>query len=673
MKKQITFEDSPVIIVVGGGPAGAFFAIQMLKKARDSGKSVNITIIEKKKGLQSYPASASITYNKECNYCAGGISPRLVDALERTGIVLPDRIIQNKVASLIVQGHWKNIELRVPDQRKMYSVFRGTRLQGENNKHTNFDSYLLARAVELGVNVVTAEVYDIKYSSNNKPVVSYRLENDTNNQDESKEADFVVLAGGVNHTLGKKLETLQLFKSLRKLNPNFSPPKVRKALIFELEVLDRFASFQEREIHFVEYGSKHLKIEMSSLIPKGRFITVVLLGRSIDRSKLSDSLEIIKKFIELPHIRRILPQNIKLKPACVCNPNMTVRAARNPSEHRIAIIGDMVISRLYKDGIYSAYLTASALVDTMMDVGIDSRSLRKNFLPTIKMFTRDNWYGRCIFLLHQITFSSPVLSRILYQAILTERKTKPRRKRRLAKILWNIASGDDSYRNSLISMFYPITIWSIFTDGLLITIRNYLTELVFGLKWQGFGRYPTGLHKEDFEFKRQEFFCVLNLHQLKQRNDFESMYSIKIKADRWKIISQVGKLGDSDMEYFKPRMIKIKRIGGFANEVGCLIQYNLPFSFLSFSLMLKKIVAEKYLIYRVTTGFPRDGILVFNIDEIEDGIFQLYIYVAFNFPHKKNLLKKLFWYCFKIFFPGFAHDVLWNHSLCKLKDIIETD
>jgi hypothetical protein len=52
-------------------------------------------------------------------------------------------------------------------------------------------------------------------------------------------------------------------------------------------------------------------------------------------------------------------------------------------------------------------------------------------------------------------------------------------------------------------------------------------------------------------------------------------------------------------------------------------------------------------------------------------VFLLTIYVAFNFPRSANPLKHGYWRLFGLLFPAFTHDVLWNHSLCKLKDVIE--
>ena len=41
--------DPATIVVVGGGPASAFFAMAMLKRARQLGKTVDLLILEKKK------------------------------------------------------------------------------------------------------------------------------------------------------------------------------------------------------------------------------------------------------------------------------------------------------------------------------------------------------------------------------------------------------------------------------------------------------------------------------------------------------------------------------------------------------------------------------------------------------------------------------------------------
>ena len=671
--KGFGLKDGSRIAIIGGGPAGSFFAIQFLKQAGSLDKKINITIIEKNINLNLQENSPLFSCKEGCNYCAGGISPKLAAALEKESLYLPEEIIADRINSLTIHGHWKNIELKVPDHKKMYSVFRGSRPKGRSNKFTNFDSFLLEKAKEAGAKIVSGEAYDVRYSDEQILTVFYKLNQDRYKVQETIEVDFIVFAGGVNQIPGEPLERQPILKTIQATIPGFHPPKVRKALISEVELRKDFRDFLEGEIFFVEYGSKVLKIEMSSLLPKNKYITVVMLGKSIDRAKPPEKVYLLREYLQLPQVKRIFPQSVENTFACACNPNMTVGVAKNPIGNRTAVIGDMAVSKLYKDGIYSAYLMASSLARTILDTGISYKSLKRGYWPTIKKIKSDNSFGKVVFMLNRVVFSNPMLSRILYQAVLTERKNKPQRSRRLADILWKIASGDGTYKASLISMFHPMSILSILVGGLLITIRNYLTERIFGLKWRDFGRYPTGLHREDFEEKKKAFIQAVFGNTSNFYSEFESMYSITIKSDRKKVFNYLGTFGDKDRKYFRPRMIRVKRIAGSPNEIGCELQYKTPFKFLDFNLVLENVINEKYLIYRVKDGFAKDGILVFNLEEISTRVLMLYIYVGFNFVKGKRLTEKIGKYFLRLFFPGFIHDVLWNHSLCKLKNTIETE
>jgi hypothetical protein len=350
---------------------------------------------------------------------------------------------------------------------------------------------------------------------------------------------------------------------------------------------------------------------------------------------------------------------------------MTVGVARHPFGHRIALIGDMVVSRLYKDGIFSAYVTASALADCILEAGADRASLKKGYWSVVKGFQLDNRFGGMVFLLNRLTFSHPVLSRIAYQAVLTERRTKPGHQRRLANTLWRMASGDDTYRRILGSMFHPATIWLILVGGVLVTARNYLTERVFGLNWTGLGRYPTGVPTEDVQRKRRELVEVLGIPSCRRSAEFERTYSIKVKADQARVFLELGKFGDRDRRYFKPRLVNVHRTAGNANEVGSTIRYDVSPRWLSFRVVLEKVIAARYLLYRVEDGFAQGGILAFDIDSKDEGLCLLSIYVAFDFPKRRNPFRRIAWSLFRLAFPAFVHDVLWNHSLCELKHLVE--
>lgn len=665
--------DPARVVVVGGGPAGAFFSIALLRRARQLGRRVEIRILERKKELHFYTDSSPLACREGCGHCAGAISPRMADVLSELDLSLPEEIVAGHVELLAVHGDWKTNVLPVPEGRRMLSVFRGSRPKSRPGRYANFDAFLLDKAVEEGAAVVQGEVQDIRYSDDGTPLVTYQSTKDATGSSDEIEADFIVVAAGVNQTPGMDLDTAPLVRSIQNVLPRFRPPKVRKTLICELETDEKSARFMEGQTHFVQYGSKDLKIELSFLMPKGRYVTVVLIGQSVDQAKPGESVGLVEEFLSLPHVRRVFPGTIELTRVCQCNPNMTVGPAASPIGDRIAVVGDMAASRLCKDGIYSAYLTATALANSVLEVGMDRRSLRKSYLPVIRGLNVDNRFGAIVFLLNRITFSRPRLSRCLYQAVLTEIKTKRKGNRRLSDALWRIASGDDTYRSIFLSMLHPVSIKRIVVGGVFITIRNYLTELVFGLKWHGFGRYPTGVPREDVAEKRRELLSVLGHDPPPRPPQFEKLYSIEIRSTEEKIWDQLGKFGSEDQEYFAPRLIKVSRPFGEPNEAGSTIRYDVFISRLSFNMALEKVVPNRYLIYRVQDGFAQGGIFVFDIHRRENGACLLSIYVAFDFPRAKGLLKRMAWRLFRSCFPAFPHDVAWNHSLCKLKDVVEDE
>jgi flavin-dependent dehydrogenase len=699
--RHLSLPDPALIAVVGGGPAGSFFAIRILRGARRLGREVKVVIFEKKREICFYQPTEFCSW-EGCNYCAGGISPRLADTLRENGLELPEEIVEGRAAEVIVHGDWKSVELPVPEGRTMLSVFRGSRPRGREGRYTNFDTFLLRTASDEGAVVTSAEVTDISYSASGRPVLTYRLLESTEAEDPSAapvgslqqtlEADFAVLAAGVNRRPGMDVASDPLFQSLQDLIPGFRPPRVRQTVIAELEAEDgQPLAVLEGEVHFAQYGSRDLEIEMSSLIPKDRWITVALVGWAIDQASPSELPHLVERFVELPHIRRLLPQGTRFRPACGCHPNMTVGAAHRPFASRIAVTGDMAVSRLYKDGLYSAYVTTAALADCLLEHGIDARCLGRWYAPVTKRFHVDNRYGRAVFLLSSAVFRHPALSRVLYQAILTERKSRPRDRRRLAGVLWRTASGDDSYRRILLAMLHPVSWWLIVTGGLLATMRNKLTEQIFGLRWSEVGRYPTGVPLEEVARKRRELFAMQGWGPPTRSPHVERMYSIRIRDRPETIFRELGSFGEPDRAYLKPRFLRVTRTDGTPNHVGTIIRYEIGLRAggwerikthplrdrlrarpLSFSVRLEQAVPDRYLLYRILDGFGRGGTFAFDINEVKPGLSLLTTYVGFDFPRGRGLLGRCGWRLLRLIFPAYAHDVLWNHSLCLIKSLAES-
>jgi len=577
-------------------------------------------------------------------------------------LLLPSQIIMDKATLINVIADWKTISLDV--LKDMVSVYRGSKPIGRTNSNYNFDSFLLESACKEGVHLINSEVTDLEYSEDGRIYLSYK------DSTQNIKADFVAFAGGVNGSMGKSLDPgKNPVAYLQKVIQGFRPPKVRRTLIFELTLPDNERSIHKikGELSFILHGSRNLKLEMISIVPKGKYITVVLIGPVIDKSGSKDNLMIINRFMQLPHIQRIFPPDVILKSICICNPNLTTGVAKHPYGNRIGIVGDMLTSNLYKDGIGSAYEISDRIAKVVLERGIDKRSLRSGFGPIIRKYKINNTLGKLVFLFIRICFNNTLFSRIIYQAVITERKDTTRNKRRLEKILWNIASGEDNYRNIILNMYHPLVIWSIIYGGLFITLRNYITELLFGLKWGNFARQTTGVPKEIFEEKTRVILEDLGKTRGVSSLDFRRMYSIRMSSPREKIFKELGKFGDFDRMYFKPRFIDVTRVSGEANIPGSIVRYNIFLKALSFNLCLVRAIPGELIHYEIMDGFGKGGILQFEIDTfIKDNVtigseYMLSIYVGFNFS--SLLLKYLF--------PSFMHDVLWNHSLCQLKGIIE--
>ncbi len=663
---RIRLEDGARVAVVGGGPAGSFFSILLLREARSLGRKLDVRIIERRGGLTLDDPIRPGRPATGCNFCAGGISPRMNDILASLGLSLPEIVVKNTVHTITIQSHWKNLELRVPEGREMYSVYRGARPAARSDRSANFDTFLLDAARQEGARIVTAEAEGAARQSDGRPTIT-TFDSVTGERSEMP-ADLLVFAGGVNRAPGTDPRTNPLVTDARKLMPGFVPPAVRRTMIFELEITPDAASSMDGELTFILYGSPRLKLSMGSILPKGRFATVVLIGPSIDEGEDAPSIaEVVDAFLELPQIRRILPHRpARQAPSCICRPNMVVGTARSPIGDRVVAIGDLATSRLYKDGIYSAYLTAEALVRTVLRQGVDQHSLNRGYRPVVRELRRDQRYGRLVFLLNKVLFQNPVLSRVTYQAILRERRRERRERRPLERVLWRIASGDDSYAAILGDMFNPITLLLVLIRGVFITVRNTITEWFLGLDWSGIGRHPTGVYREDLSRKVAEVAERTGVTRGTHR-DFRRMYTIRLRCRPEQILAELGKLGSPDREFLRPRFVNVRRTEGGPNEVGSVVEYQVRAPFVSLSLRLVDIDPRRYIVYRVEKGFARGGVLAFDVKKGRPGICHFSILVTFNY-WLDNAMARWIW---RWFFPTFIHDVIWNHALCRLKDIVE--
>lgn len=662
-------QDGATIGIVGGGPAGAFSALHLLDQARRRGMQLRIVIFERncQPGDDS-PDSLSGPY-AGCPQCAGGISPRLYEALQTLGIDLQPEVVQASIGSITVQGNWKSIILPMPRDRKMYSVYRGSLPFGQHHTHC-FDAMLLGKAIGAGATLIGARVCSASYTADGRVRLGYLA----HGMEAQVTADFVVFASGVNQRPDKADVVPTAIDMFQALQPHFLPPRLRKALIFELEAPSETGAALEGELHFIESSSDRLQLDMCSILSKRGFITVSLVGKSVDQSSThKQNLQVIQDFLALPQILEALPPNMSPVIRCVCNPNLVVGTATSPFGQRIAAVGDMATSRLYKDGILSAHNMAERLAATVFDEGIDVHSLDVGYGPAITHFRRDNRYATLIFILYRWFFTIPFLSRIIYQTYASEKKAKPEKLRNFKRIFWAISSGDGDYRDIAWSMVRPSTLWLIFWGGVYTTLRNGLAEWIFGLDWHRIPRVPTAVSRRELISKR---FALLpdqaRFMRLGRLPEFECMYTIQIRSAPETALALLAQFGEADRPYLNPRWVRIRRTAGKPMAVGSVVSYSVLGGLIEFSIEMQPHTRDMLLVYKVRGGFADGGSFVFEVEPLPSGYCHLTIYLAFDYPRGRTLPERLYWRLFKWMFPEFIHDVLWNHALCEMKHLAET-
>jgi hypothetical protein len=147
----------------------------------------------------------------------------------------------------------------------------------------------------------------------------------------------------------------------------------------------------------------------------------------------------------------------------------------------------------------------------------------------------------------------------------------------------------------------------------------------------------------------------------------ERMYAVKIRASSRRIFDELGKFGEADSKFLKLRFVKVERVFGFRNQTGAVVRYKLKGLPLAMDIRLTRSIPERSLFYEPAELFSRNGKLIFDIAPTRDGNNRLVIYTAFDFKKGRGLIGRLFWKLFTAFFPEFAHDVVWNHAICRIK------
>ena len=426
------------------------------------------------------------------------------------------------------------------------------------------------------------------------------------------------------------------------------------------------------ELYLIVAGMKKERFDHIAMVPKNEHLTIAFSGESIDTAATPAEIRrIVRNFLSVPHVRNILPGiNPETAPiVCECLPRMAVRPAREPFMDGIGMAGDILGARLYRDGLFSAYIGAKVLAQTVITRGTDKKSLADGCGGFLKWLEKDNRYGSLVFGFFQSALKFPLLSRVLYQTFATEMKFESMDKWPLGGVLREIGSGSRDYRDVFRDLVRFRVLFSIIR-GTCKTARNILTEIFFGINWEGVERYPTVILKEKRDYFKKSISASLGI-ELDDCPEMERMYAVKIRASSDLIFEELGKFGNADSKFLKLRFVHVERISGAPNTVGALVRYDPKMLPVSMDIRLAGCVPGKALLYEPDELFAANGKLVFDISPTKDGNNRLTIYTAFDFKKGRSLFGRFFRSLFKLLFPEYAHDVVWNHAICRIKSDAE--
>ncbi len=207
------------------------------------------------------------------------------------------------------------------------------------------------------------------------------------------------------------------------------------------------------------------------MVPKRDYVTVSLVGnKDLAKNNLLD-------FLKHPTVRSRLPSDWKMpEKFCMCIPKITLTHAEKPFTDRFVIVGDASISRIYKNGLESAYITSQLAAKAAFENGISREDFKRYYYkPAKKLLAMDNMFGALMMKLSDFVTKRAWL--VTARLSFVEKNKDSWIAVHLNKMLWNMVTGDAPYRKILLQAFNPL-----FQIVLVpVTIKALIKEIFSGL------------------------------------------------------------------------------------------------------------------------------------------------------------------------------------------------
>jgi flavin-dependent dehydrogenase len=410
--RDFNLQDGSRVAVVGGGPAGSFFAYFLMKMARAIDLDVAVDIFEPRSFSHCGPAG--------CNHCGGVVSESLVQILAAEGIVLPRGVVQRGIESYVVHMDVGDVAIESPvHEQRIAALYRGNGpREGGDAALESFDGYLQDMAVNAGARVVRRLITGVS-DEDGLPGLHFA-------EGDVETYDLLAVASGVNSNFVKLLDDVP---------GDYDPPKTTRGYICEYRM-------SEEEILDILGRSVHVflldipRFEFAAIIPKGPFATVVMVGEDLDQ-------ELVHAFLNDPVVRGAFPTDTATC-VCSCSPRINLGAKKRPYGDRVVMVGDSGVTRLYKDGIGAAFRTGKAAATTAVFHGVSAQDFEKHFWPTCKNIVNDNRVGRVMFATNAIMKNSRFTRRAMLNMAAREQGMDGAYPH-MSSLLWNMFTGSAPY------------------------------------------------------------------------------------------------------------------------------------------------------------------------------------------------------------------------------------
>jgi flavin-dependent dehydrogenase len=341
-------------------------------------------------------------------------------------------VIQRGLDSYVLHTDAGDVQIATPTREKRIgAVYRGLGPRNaDGSLYESFDAFLLDHAESRGARVIRRRIERVG-REDGFPVIARE-------DGVGVRYDLLVVATGVNGGTPELLKDMGL---------EGAAPRLTKTVIREY--------FIGRPVIRGTLGnSMHVfllnlpRLEFAALIPKGDYVSLCLLGEEIDRGLLAS-------FLAAPEVRGCMPAGWQAEAhACKCAPRMNVGWKGLPYADRVVLIGDAGVSRLYKDGIGSAYRTAKAAATAAVLEGVSKEDFRLRYAPACRAIARDNALGRLVFQVVRQFQQRRFARRALLRVVAREQRAGIRRAD-MSTVLWDTFTGSAPYREILLRALRP--------------------------------------------------------------------------------------------------------------------------------------------------------------------------------------------------------------------------